>query len=165
MMSVSPAIFDQMDQKSRIWIYTASRFLNKDEVALANDKIQHFANQWTAHSNKLTATGWIESDVFLILTVDETQAGASGCSIDASVRFIKDLGMQLNLDWFERMSFVYLDMSGLTKMIHKNELKSAYDSGTIHDQTLFLNTLVKTKDEYQNSWMVPFGNSWHKRLM
>lgn len=165
MISVSPTIFDQMDLKSRIWVYTASRFLNNDEAASANVKIHHFANQWTAHSNKLTATGWIESGLFLILTVDETQAGASGCSIDASVRFIKDLGIQLDLDWFDRMSLVYIDKIGVPTKIHKDELKSAYDSGTIHDKTLFVNTLVKTKSEYLNSWLVPFGENWHKRLM
>jgi len=50
---------------------------------------------WTAHNNQLKAKGEIRYNRFLILIVDESQAGASGCSIDKSVPFYETAGTTL----------------------------------------------------------------------
>ena len=46
---------------------------------------------------------------FLILAVDESQASASGCSIDSSVKFVKAMESELGTDFFNRMNLVILN--------------------------------------------------------
>jgi len=156
---------EELAAESRFWVYLSSRFFTDQEVEALNNRIREFTSGWTAHNNQLKATGWIEFNCYLILVADETKSGASGCSIDKSVRFIRELGLEFETDWFDRLIFVYLDEGQNPVYIHKSNLQTAFESGTINDKTLFVNSLVKNKLEYKHDWLIPFVKSWHKRLL
>ena len=59
---------------------------------------------------------------------------ASGCSIDSSVRFIKELGKELQVDFFNRLS-VLIEKEGELKRIHFNQLDE-YKNWNIFDTTI-----------------------------
>jgi hypothetical protein len=50
----------------------------------------NFCIQWTAHGANLKAYGEVRHHRFIVMIVDETAAGASGCSIDKSIHFIRN---------------------------------------------------------------------------
>jgi hypothetical protein len=41
--------------------------------------------------------------------VNEDIESASGCSIDSSVRFVKSLGAELNIDFFNRLNVLVIE--------------------------------------------------------
>lgn len=150
--------------ESRVWVYTASRPLSDAEVQAAQDSLNYFVRQWTAHNQALKAAAEIFQHQFIILMVDETQAGASGCSIDKSVHFLEDLGQRLGIDLFERMRFAWVHDQQL-QIADRAQLSAGVKNATIDDNTLMVNTLVQNKKDLQQQWLVPFAQSWHRRLI
>ena len=82
--------FNTLPQNSRIWIYQADREFTRVEVDLLQENAIAFIEEWTRHGAALKGSFALKYNRFLILAVDESFANASGCSIDASVRFVKD---------------------------------------------------------------------------
>ena len=106
----------------------------------------------------------LAEDRFILLAVDEGQADASGCSIDKSVHFLKQLEAQLDIDLFDRMTFAWKDDSGV-KTASSEEFAQLYRAGKIGDDTLVFDNLVKTKAELEENWLKPLNKSWHRRFV
>jgi hypothetical protein len=149
---------------SRVWIYQSNKPFHKKVLEQVNDLVLRFVKDWTSHNHLLKATGGIIHDCFVVLVVDESKAGATGCSIDKSVRFIQFLEQEFSQNLFDRLTFAYLEDEQV-QLIHKDDLAQAYSNGTINDETLFFDNLVKTKGDYLKKWLVPLKESWHSRML
>ena len=157
-------MYDTLSDHARVWIYQSKRPFTPTEESAINEQLSHFTRQWVSHNQQLLAYGAVKHHQFIVLMVDESQAGASGCSIDSSVHFIQHLEKQFNIDLFDRMTFTY-EQEGEVKTASREELTNLYKAGTVDDQTLVFNNLVKNKAELEQVWKVPLGQSWHKRLL
>jgi len=82
---------------ARLWVYKTARDLSHAEQNLVRDRGAAFTSSWAAHGSPLDAVVDVLHNRFVVLAVDEDQALASGCSIDKSVGFIKQLEHDLNL--------------------------------------------------------------------
>src|SRR6266566_5107558 len=100
--------FEQLPSHSQVWIYQADRSFSLEEEKTISESLNDFCLGWTAHGNPLQTSFKIEYNQFVILSVDESSAGASGCSIDGSVRTLKELGNQLHVDFFDRTKVAFL---------------------------------------------------------
>lgn len=152
-----------LDDSSKVWIYQADRELSYDELDDIREELQTFLMQWTAHAQDLYCYGNVFHRRFLGLFVDESHASASGCSIDASVRFIEQMGAKLGVDFFGRMTYAYLQDDEV-KTIDHAAMSDAYGQGQISDETLFFDNLVKTKHDFLKRWILPLSDSWHARF-
>ena len=83
--------FNTLPEHSRVWIYQANRSFSEEELTEIKQKLDTFITNWTAHGADLNAGYDIRYKRFIILAVDQTSQSATGCSIDASVRFIQQL--------------------------------------------------------------------------
>ena len=154
---------DVFPATARVWIYQADKEIDATRTDKVNETVERFAQQWTSHNQALKATGGLLHNRFLVLMVNEYVAGVSGCSIDASVAFVKQLGAALDVDFMDRMTFAY-QTDGEVKTVHKNDLAKTYTDGVVDDSTLFFDNLVNTKSDFVNRWMKPLGESWMKRF-
>jgi len=150
--------------ESKVWMYTAGRMLTENECAQVQHALNHFTQRWTAHNEALKAYGEVFGNRVLMLMVDETQAGASGCSIDKSVHFLEHLGEELGIDFFERMTFGFLDAHGDLHFADREACSALRDSGQITDNTLMLNSLADKKKTLADQLFIPYKDSWHKRV-
>jgi hypothetical protein len=153
-----------LEPDSRVWVYPASREISYNELDAIRPVIHEFLERWTAHNQSLVTYGNIFHQRFLCLFVDESVAGASGCSIDASVHFIQELGNQLNIDFFDRQQVQFL-IDDKVVSYALSEVKKMKDSGAIDENTLFFNNLVKTKKEFIDSWVVSVKDGWLRRFL
>ena len=88
-------IFPEFIPESKVWIYASNRELTqKDQETIASE-LEPFISEWAAHGKGLLGKSSILENRFVVLVVDESKAMASGCSIDTSVRFMKDLGAKM----------------------------------------------------------------------
>lgn len=165
MPTPSLSFADSFSPDSRVWVYVSNRPLSADETAFVQRNLDAFCAQWTAHNHALKARAEVFEGQLLVLMVDETQAGASGCSIDKSVHFLEALGQEIGADFFERMRFGWVDSSGQLQFHGKPEFAQLVQSGQITPDTLVADTLVQTKRQLTEKWLVPFSKSWHKRLV
>jgi len=102
-------LFPNLPAHSRVWLYLADRKLDATEAQYVNEQMHHFLSNWAAHNKKLTCDGTLLFNQYLILAVNEDIESASGCSIDSSVRFVKNLGAELNVDFFNRIKVMVLE--------------------------------------------------------
>jgi hypothetical protein len=166
-MSVTPSIaaLSHFSPDSRVWVYQSNRELLPEECVRVQRELDAFCHQWTAHNQQLKAVSEVIEGRYLVLMVDESQAGASGCSIDKSVHFLEELGRVTGADLFERMRFGWLDKDGTLHTADRQGLSEAFGAQIISEETLMVNTLVQNKRELQEKWLVPLSQSWHKRLI
>ncbi len=91
---------------SKIWLYQTNRALASNEQDVLQNQLDEFAANWKAHGKNLEAKFWFHNPYLLICEVDESLWGASGCSIDAKVHFLKELGSRYDIDFFVRMKTI-----------------------------------------------------------
>jgi hypothetical protein len=91
---------------ARVWVYQSNRILTDLDKQTILTASKQFVSEWAAHGTSLQSDVEIISDYFLVLAVDENIASASGCSIDSSVKFVKAIGKELNIDFFSRFSSI-----------------------------------------------------------
>jgi hypothetical protein len=143
--------FTQLASDSRVWVYQSNRPFSENEKGQLTEAFKVFIDSWAAHGSKLVADATIIGDYFVVLAVDEKTAMASGCSIDSSVKFIKTIGQQFNIDFFNRLKLV-VQKENETKMIAFSDL------GQYEDWKIY-NTLVNTIDLLNTSFLIPVNGS------
>jgi len=153
----------QFSENSRVWVYQSNRKLTDSEVQQVKTQLDSFTTSWTAHNNQLKAKGEIRYNRFIILMVDEGQAGASGCSIDKSVRFINQLEQQFNITLLDRFNLAYRE-GGEVLSAPRHDFEEMLKKGSINTDTIVFNNMVQNLSELQNKWEVPFKDSWHIQL-
>ena len=153
----------QFSENSRVWVYQADKKLTDAEVQEIQSQLNDFTTGWTAHNNQLKAKAEIKYNRFLILIVDENQAGASGCSIDKSVNFMKQIGEQYNINLLDRFNLAYREGEEVLSA-PRHDFEAMLKNGSINTQTIVFNNMVQNLNELENKWEVPFKDSWHIQL-
>jgi len=153
----------QFSENSRVWVYQANRKLTDTEVRDIQSRLNDFATGWTAHNNQLKATAEVRYNRFLILMVDESQAGASGCSIDKSVNFIKQIEKEFNVGLLDRFNLAYREGNEVLS-VQRHDFEEMLKQGAINSHTIVFNNMVQNLGELQTKWEVPFKDSWHAQL-
>ena len=156
--------YELLPDTTRVWIYQSSRPFTVEELPALRQHLAQFTTQWVSHSQQLRAFGEVYHQRFIVLMVDESQAGASGCSIDKSVHFIKAVEQHYSTNLFDRMNFAYQD-KGEVHTASREEFARLYQEGKISDETLVYDNLVKNKGEFEQQWLRPLAESWHARMV
>ncbi len=153
----------QFSTNSRVWVYQSDKKLTDTVVKQIQDRLDAFTTQWTAHNNQLKAKGEVRYNRFLVLIVDETQAGASGCSIDKSVHFMQGLEKEFGINLFDRFNLAYRQADEVLSL-PRHGFEDLLKNGTINTNTIVYNNLVQNLTELETKWEVPFKDSWHIQL-
>lgn len=156
--------FENLGDEARIWIYQADRKLNNNEVEALKSETRDFIERWTAHGQNLRGSFKIIYDRFLVLGVDEDIAQASGCSIDSSVTYIKNLEKKFNINFLDR-SKVALLLGEMIVLEDFNELKAKIKGREIKPETITFNNSITRKSELESGWKSNIENSWLKKYI
>ncbi len=155
--------FKDLSQTSRLWIYQCNRSLTEIEQQEISNQLSEFLNSWTAHGAELQAGFEIKYKRFIIIGLDQHQNKATGCSIDASVRFIQNLETTYDIDLLDKLNVSYKqgDFIAYKSLI---DFKKMAKEKAVSPKTVVFNNLVQTKAEYLQFWEVPASESWHARF-
>ncbi len=154
--------FKDFPSNSRVWIYQASKEFPSNAVNELQPVFDAFAKQWTAHNKQLKAEIRLLHNYFIVIMVDEDFEQPSGCGIDASVHFIKDIGKQYGIELLDRLRVSYI-YDGVIQNVPVNEFVNRFHAKEFNAETLVMNTLVRNKEELFNNFMIPASESWLKR--
>ena len=136
---------------SRVWVYKADRPMSESERNSISEELNNFIPQWAAHGANLFGGAEVLNEWFVAIAVDESQVLASGCSIDSSVKFIREVGARLNINFFDRMH-VLIHKDGEDQNVHFSEL-SNFQDWKIYDP------MVETLGDYNANWLVNVSES------
>jgi hypothetical protein len=155
--------FNDLPDDSRVWIYQSNRKFTDEEVAQLEVKLEEFLKEWTAHGANLKAGAEVKHQFFLVIGLDQSENAASGCSIDAQVRFIQNLEQEMDIELLDKMNVTYIQND---RVHHKPllEFKKMVKDGAVGKSTVVFNNLINTKEEYLEHWQIPAIESWHSRF-
>jgi hypothetical protein len=154
--------FDQLPPHARVWIYQASRPLTPQEIVVVLPRLAQFAGEWTSHGRDLLASAEILHQQFLVIGLDEGVAGASGCSIDASVRFVQQLEQQLGVALLEKSQLAFLH-DGKVWLLQRRELPAAVADGRVQADTFYFDNTLAAKADLVSRWPAAANETWLAR--
>ncbi|WP_067147985.1 ABC transporter ATPase [Pseudotamlana agarivorans] len=156
--------FNSLPEESRVWIYQANRSFSEEELEEIQAKLNTFIENWTAHGSDLHAGYILKYKRFIVIGLDQSQAKATGCSVDSSVHFIQQLEKDYNVDLMDKMNVSYKQGEYVAHKTLTDFRKMAKDKA-VSKNTIVFNNLVTTVAEFNESWEVPASESWHSRFV
>ncbi|WP_432713991.1 ABC transporter ATPase [Pedobacter sp.] len=149
--------------KSRVWVYQSDREFTGAEVEAIQHQLDIFTEQWKAHGHQLDAVAKVLYNFFIVFIVDENSANVTGCSIDSSVRIIKELEQTYHVDLLNRFNMGY-KVGDKVVVTNKEDFETLINIKKIGPKTIVFNNMVQTLEEFENKWEVPFEKSWHNSV-
>lgn len=144
---------------ARVWVYHSSRAFIEKEAKEINEQLYQFYVQWQSHGAPVKGWAQLLFRQFIVVIADETEVMVGGCSTDSSVRVIKSIERQYDVNFFDRMMLTFL-RKGKAEMLPFNQVQYALDKGFIDKETLVFNNIVLNKKELMENWLVPLNKSW-----
>lgn len=155
--------FEKLPPTARLWIFAADRELEGSETDRLLAAVDRFLDEWTAHREHLTAARDWRHARFLLVGVDESTAGASGCSIDALVREVVRLEQELGVTLADSGPVLFRQGETIERVTRARFTELA-TSGVVSPETaVFDNTLATVGDLRAGRWELPARETWHSR--
>ncbi len=150
-------LFTQFPDQSKVWLYQSDRAMSKEEISKLESELLTFVEGWAAHGNQLWATAKVLNPYFAVVAVNDSLVPPSGCSVDASIHRLKDIGQEMGINFFNRMN-VTIQEGEEQRQIHFSELKA-------HQEALIFDPMISSLGELRAAWPRPIGKSSFAHLV
>ncbi len=150
--------FNTTADNSRIWIYSAEHKLTKDQKGYILKSISAHLQNWEAHKVPLTAGVTILENHFIVVALDDSEHGASGCSIDTLQKLIQNLEKHLSISLLNRLN-VFCKIEDEILCIPSFKL-----DGIAKANTLFYDLTIQNKSDL-HSFLKPISEGWCAHLV
>ena len=156
--------FNLLPPNAKVWIYQSDSNLSSKDVELIEKEVKFFLNNWSSHNKEIESSFEIRYNRFLIIGLNENINLASGCSIDKSVNFIKNLQSILKVNFLNRLDVAY-KIGNEINSISLLEFQTMLRENKLSKDSIVYNNMIDTKKSYLNSWETTIENSWHKKFL
>ena len=129
------------------------------EALQIEDLLQQFTAGWNSHGDPVKGWASLFFGRFIVLMADETATGVSGCSMDSSVRLIKQVEQLFSVTLFDRQLLAFIIKENI-QLLPLPQVQYAINNHFIAPETTYFNNLVQTRQELENNWMIPVKDSW-----
>ena len=162
---MSHVALDALPGDARVWCFGASDALSRGTIDELRSSMAGFLERWTAHRAELRAgCEWLH-DRFLVVAVDESQVGASGCSIDALTTEIRRLEGVAGISLLDAAPVWYRD-GGEIRRASRDEFRRLASQGRVGPETVVFDLTADRLDAVRTgAWEVEAGRSWHAGLL
>ena len=156
--------FNLLPPNAKVWIYQSGSNLSSKDVELIEKEVKLFLNNWSSHNKEIESSYEIRYNRFLIIGLNEDINSASGCSIDKSVNFIKNLQSILKVNFLNRLDVAY-KIGNEINTISLLEFQNMIRENKLSKDSIVYNNMIDTKKLYLNNWETTIENSWHKKYL
>ena len=143
----------------RVIIYPSSRAFTPKESKVITEKLFDFLATWAAHGKPLSSSFKIEKNQFIIICVDEDKEAASGCSIDALGKVMKEIDEEYQLGLFDRMKATYVE-NGEIKTVKLQDFRTSLKNGDIPQNIEVYDFSKGSYVEFLAEFLLPLNRSW-----
>jgi hypothetical protein len=156
---------EDLPDSARTWVFGADHDLDESAADLLLRDVDRFLSQWHAHGSPLTAARDWKYGRFLTVGVDQSTAGASGCSIDGLFRSLKALEPRLGASLVTSGLIFYRDAKGRIQAVSRDRFTELSAEGKIGTETQVFDPTVTTLREWRARFQLNAGDSWHAKLL
>lgn len=158
-MSLVP--FDTLPPDSRLYIFNAERALADVEMEILHENLVRFLQDWTAHRKELIVGYEVRMHQFILIAIDESKLPPSGCSVDALMRFLQELGTMMKVALIDSPDVCFVD-ADVVRCVNRAEFAALVERGEITAETVvFNNTIGRLGELNEGHWQIPAARSWH----
>ena len=150
--------FHTLSEESRIWIYAAEKALSQDQQNYIINGISEKLKDWNAHKKPLTAGVKILENHFIVIALDESKNGASGCSIDTLQNTIQNIEKELSIPLMNRLNV-------FCKIEEEIVCIPSFKLGSIAKSDTFFYDLTILKKSDLISYLKPIYEGWCFHLL
>jgi len=147
------------NDNSHVWIYQSNRIFTLSEAIQIEELLKNFADNWKSHGTPVKGYGNLFFGQFIIFMADETASGVSGCSTDSSVRLIKNIEKDFEVDLFDRQMLAFIANERI-QLVPLSQVNNFLEEGILTANTLYFNNTILTKKELLKKWIIPVKKSW-----
>ena len=152
--------FRALPDDARVWIFAASEQVTGDQADRLLSAVDEWLVDWKAHGEPLTCARDWRDDRFLAVGVDQSSAGASGCSIDALFRVFKALQAAGGPSMLGGSRVFHRGVSGEIVAQSRDEFAKTL----VGPDTIVFDTTVTSAGAYRESFEKALRDSWHREL-
>ena len=157
--------FHSLPNDARVWVFGAADELTQPASERLLDAVDAFLDQWNAHGSPLTCGREWRDGRFLAIGVDQSSAGASGCSIDGLFRTLARLEPELGTSLLDGNRVYYRDPDGHVNAATRKAFGELAREGRIGAETPTFDTSVTTAAAWREQFERPVRESWHAQLI
>jgi hypothetical protein len=157
--------FESLPDDARVWVFGAARELDALAAERLLGVVDDFLAQWNAHGSPLVCGRDWRDDRFLAIGVDQSTAGASGCSIDGLFRALARLEPELGTSLLGGGRVYYRDAEGRVAAATRSAFHELARDGSVGPDTPVFDTSLTSASVWRDAFERPVRDSWHKDLL
>lgn len=156
--------FESLPDAARVWIFGSDRPLTEEgTTALLRGVDEHLAN-WKAHGEPLTVGSQLRDERFLVVAVDQSTAGATGCSIDGLFRVLKALESETGANMVGGGRVFYRGAESVVQSTTRDAIPELVRSGGISKDTVVFDTSLTDLGNFRAGFEKRAKESWIAEL-
>ena len=157
--------FDTLPDDARLWVFGAAEPLDEAAERRLLETVDDFLDRWAAHGHPLRAAREWRDGRFLAVGVDQSTAGASGCSIDGLYRALRAVEPQLGTTLLGGGRVFWRDAAGTVRSAARADFGDAARRDRVSADTPVFDTSVTTAADWRARFERPLRASWHAQLV
>ncbi len=145
-------------------VFASAKPIGDEHAAQIADHLRPFFSAWESHGVPVQGMAAGIENRFLI--VAHRPVEISGCSRDALLFRVREIGKEFGVDWVGGSRLFYRDPQGRVADTDRIGFKALARSGRITPATPVFNTSLTEVDAWlAGKFEIPAAASWHARLL
>ena len=157
--------FENLPDASRVWIFASDRPLTEDGTTTLLKAVDEHLTEWKAHGEPLTVGSQLRDNRFLVIAVDQSVAGATGCSIDGLFRVLQGLEAKIGANLVGGGRVFYRDSHAAVQGTTREQIPALVTSQSITKDTVVFDTSLTDLGAFRSGFEKRAKESWIKPMM
>lgn len=157
--------FSTLPAVARLWVFASESAVEADSERTLLDVVDEYLLGWRAHGTALTVGRDWRDHRFLAVAVDPRASDASGCSIDALFRVLKQLEQVVGTSLTSGGRVYFRDAAGVVQVTDRPGFIAMAQSGAVSGDTVVFDTTVQSAGEWNERFETNAARSWHGTLL
>ncbi len=152
--------FESLPDAARVWIFGSDRPLTEAGTSALLRGLDEHLGSWKAHGEPLTVGSQLRDGRFLIIAVDQSTAGATGCSIDGLFRVLQGLEPEVGANLVGGGRVFYRGAESVVQATTRDQLAGLVASKAITKDTVVFDTSITDLGKFRSGFEKRAKESW-----
>ncbi len=157
--------FETLPDASRVWVFGSDKLLTEDGTKALLAGVDKHLDDWKAHGAPLTVGREWRDGRFLVVAVDQSTAGASGCSIDGLFRVLQQLERDAGANLVGGGRVYFRGDQGAVQSASRDDVAELARSGVITKDTVVFDLTLTDLGTFRACFERRAKETWVKELL
>ena len=156
--------FEALPDSARVWVFGSDKPLSDEGTKALLEGVDRHLADWKAHGAPLTVSREWRDGRFLVVGVDQSTAGATGCSIDGLFRVLQQLEREVGASLVGGGRIFYRDDHAAVQSASRDEVSQLASTGVVTKDTVVFDTSLTDLGTFRACFERRAKDSWVNEL-